>query len=97
LPFAQEKKIATLINRPFEEGELFERVKGRSLPEWVVEFDCTSWAQFFLKFILSNDAATCVIPATSNIKHMADNMLAGVGRLPDQNHKKKMIEMFRQG
>jgi diketogulonate reductase-like aldo/keto reductase len=95
LPLAQEKGIATLINRPFEEGALFDRVKGKSLPEWANEFDCTSWAQFFLKFILSSAAVTCVIPATSNIKHLADNMNAGFGRLPDPNHKKKMIELFR--
>jgi diketogulonate reductase-like aldo/keto reductase len=95
LPLAQEKGIATLINRPFEEGALFDRVRGKSLPEWANEFDCTSWAQFFLKFILSSAAVTCVIPATSNIKHLADNMNAGFGRLPDPNHKKKMIELFR--
>jgi diketogulonate reductase-like aldo/keto reductase len=94
LPLAQEKGIAILINRPFEEGALFDRVKGKSLPEWVADFDCASWGQFFLKFILSNDAVTCVIPATSNIKHLVDNMQAGLGRLPDSNHKKKMIEFF---
>src|SRR5690606_12233831 len=64
LPLAQEKKIAMLINRPFEEGALFSRVRGKNLPEWAKEFDCATWGQFFLKFILSHPAVTCVIPGT---------------------------------
>ena len=95
IPLAQEKGIATLINRPFEEGSLFDHVKGKALPEWAIEFDCKSWAQLFLKFILANPAVTCVIPATSNLKHLLDNMQAGAGRLPNVDHKKKMIEIFR--
>lgn len=94
LPLALEKKIAVLINRPFEEGALFARVKGKSLPEWAAEFDCTSWAQFFLKFIISNPAVTCVIPGTSKVTHLLDNLQAGVGQLPGLNHKKKMIDLI---
>lgn len=94
LPLAQELKVAVIINRPFEEGALFGRVKGKALPEWASEFDCTSWAQLFLKFILSNPAVTCVIPGTSKVTHLLDNLKAGVGKLPDSTHKKKMIELI---
>jgi aryl-alcohol dehydrogenase-like predicted oxidoreductase len=94
LPLAQELKVAVIINRPFEEGALFGRVKGKALPEWANEFDCTSWAQLFLKFILSNPAVTCVIPGTSKVTHLLDNLQAGVGKLPDSTHKKKMIELI---
>lgn len=90
-PLAQEKKISVLINRPFEEGALFSRVRGKTLPDWAKEFDCSSWGQFFLKFILSHPAVTCVIPGTSKPHHMADNAMAGVGKLPDTDHRKKMI------
>lgn len=94
LPLAQELNVAVLINRPFEEGALFGRVKGKPVPEWAAEFDCTSWAQLFLKFILSNPAVTCVIPGTSKVNHLLDNMKAGMGKLPDPSHKKKMIELI---
>ncbi len=90
-PLAQEKKISVLINRPFEEGALFSRVRGKTLPDWAKEFDCSSWGQFFLKFILSHPAVTCVIPGTSKPHHMADNAMAGVGKLPNADHRKKMI------
>ncbi len=93
-PLAQEKKVSVLINRPFEEGALFNRVKGKSLPDWAKEFDCTSWGQFFLKFILAHPAVTCVIPGTSKPQHMLDNAMGGYGRLPDSTHRKKMIELF---
>jgi diketogulonate reductase-like aldo/keto reductase len=94
LPLAQEKKVAVLINQPFEEGTLFGRVKGKSLPVWAKEFDCNSWGQFFLKFILSNDAVTCVIPGTSKPHHMLDNLGAGFGKLPTAEHRKQMIELI---
>jgi aryl-alcohol dehydrogenase-like predicted oxidoreductase len=93
-PLAQEKGTAVLINRPFEEGFLFNKVKGRELPEWSRDFDCNSWAQFFLKFILSHPAVTCVIPGTSKPHHMADNLLAGHGRFPDEKQRRKMIELI---
>ncbi len=91
LSLAKDKGIATLINRPFQRGELFQHVKGKSLPDWAGEFDCASWAQFFLKFVLSHPAVTCAIPATSKPRHMADNMAAGFGRLPDDAMRKRMI------
>jgi diketogulonate reductase-like aldo/keto reductase len=94
LPLAREKKVAVLINQPFEEGALFGRVKGKSLPAWAKEFDCNSWGQFFLKFILSNDAVTCVIPGTSKPHHMLDNLGAGFGKLPTVEHRKQMIELI---
>lgn len=92
LPLAADKGLAVLVNRAFEDGRLFRRVKGKALPEWAKEFDCTSWAQFFLKYVLSHPAVTCVIPATSKPKHLADNMGAGLGRLPDARTQRKMRE-----
>ncbi len=65
LPLAAERKVAVLVNRPYENGALFARVRGKPLPEWAAEFDCTSWGQFFLKFILAHPAVNCVIPATA--------------------------------
>jgi diketogulonate reductase-like aldo/keto reductase len=93
-PLAQERKVAVIINQPFEEGALFSRVKGKSLPAWAKEFDCNSWGQFFLKFILSNDAVTCVIPGTSKPHHMLDNLGAGFGKLPSAEHRKQMAELL---
>jgi diketogulonate reductase-like aldo/keto reductase len=93
-PLAQEKKVAVLINQPFEEGALFQRVKGKKLPAWAKEFDCASWGQFFLKFILSHPAVTCVIPGTSKPHHMADNLGAAFGKLPDQQHREQMIRLI---
>lgn len=92
-PLAQEKKIAIIINQPFEEGELFKRVKGKTLPEWAKEFDCHSWAQFFLKFILAQPAVTCVIPGTSKPQHIADNLGAAFGKLPTQDHLSRMANV----
>ena len=92
LPIAQEKGIATLINRPYQRGSLFRLVKGKPLPAWATEIDCASWGQFFLKFIASHPSATCIIPATSKLKHMLDNMAAGYGRLPDERTRQRMIE-----
>ncbi len=92
LPFAQEKKVAVLVNRPFEEGALFQKVKGKPLPAWAAEFDCASWAQFFLKFILSNPAVTCAIPGTSRLTHLVDNLGAAMGKLPDSSQRQRMID-----
>jgi diketogulonate reductase-like aldo/keto reductase len=94
LPIAREKGIATLINRPYQRGSLFRKVKGKSLPAWTAEFDCTSWGQFFLKFIAAHPAVTCIIPATSRLKHMVDNMAAGYGRLPDEATRQRMIRFI---
>lgn len=90
LPLAEERGMAVLVNRPFGGGSLFQRVRGRDLPVWAAEFDCESWAQFFLKFVVSHPAVTCAIPATSNPRHAADNMGAGSGRLPDAGMRERM-------
>ena len=90
LPLAAERKVAVLVNRPFEDGALFARVRGKPLPDWATEIDCQSWAQFFLKFIVSHPAVTCVIPATARPDHMADNVRAGLGRMPDDKMRERM-------
>ncbi|HUG98189.1 MAG TPA: aldo/keto reductase [Gammaproteobacteria bacterium] len=90
LPLAAERGMAVLVNRPFGGGDLFPRVRGQKLPAWAAEFDCESWAQFFLKFVVSHPAVTCAIPATSNPRHAADNMGAGFGRLPDARMRARM-------
>ncbi len=94
LPMAADKGIATLINRPFQRGELFEQVRNKELPDWAAEFDCSSWGQFFLKFVVSHPAVTCAIPMTSRLKHMEDNMDASYGSLPDNGMRMKMIKLI---
>ena len=93
-PLAQEKKVAIIINQPFEEGALFNRVKGKMVPEWAKEFDCNSWGQFFLKFILFHTAVTCVIPGTSKPHHMLDNLGAAFGKLPTEKHRDQMLKLM---
>jgi aryl-alcohol dehydrogenase-like predicted oxidoreductase len=90
LPLAAERGIAVLVNRPYAEGALFRRVRGRALPPWAAEIDCRSWGQFFLKWILAHPAVTAVIPATSNPDHLTDNMGAGTGALPDRATRARM-------
>jgi diketogulonate reductase-like aldo/keto reductase len=94
LPIVRDRGIATLINVPFGRGRLFNKVKGLELPDWAAEFDCKSWAQFFLKYIISHPQVTCVIPATSKPHHMTDNMAAGYGRLPDEDTRRKMELLY---
>ncbi|MCG6935363.1 MAG: aldo/keto reductase, partial [Proteobacteria bacterium] len=94
LPIAAERNIAVLVNRPFQRGDLFRKVQGKSLPDWAGEFDCQSWAQFFLKYIVSQPQVTCAIPATRKESHMVDNMAAGFGRLPDAAMRKRMESYF---
>lgn len=96
LPLAQDKGIATLINRPFQKGYLFRLSKGKALPDWASQCDCDSWAQVFLKFVVSHPAVNCAIPATSKVKHMQDNMRAGFGRLPDAELRKTMIKYMEK-
>ncbi|GAB5450801.1 MAG: aldo/keto reductase [Halioglobus sp.] len=91
LPLAQERGIATMINRPFQRGALFKDSRDKAFPEFAREFDCSSWGQFFLKFILGHPAVTCVIPATSKPGHMADNMGANFGRVPNAPERIKML------
>lgn len=93
LPLAAELGVAVLVMRPFDGGELFARVKGRPLPPWAADLDCTSFAQLFLKFILGHPAVHCPLPATSSAKHMADNVAAGFGRLPDAAEREKIAAL----
>ncbi len=94
LSIAAERGIATLINRPFQRGDLFRQVKGRALPAWAGEIDCATWGQIFLKYVISHPAVTSVIPATSKLKHMLDNMAAGFGRMPDAQMRLTMERHF---
>jgi diketogulonate reductase-like aldo/keto reductase len=89
LPLCAERSVATIINRPLEEGGLFRRAR-RALPPIAAELDCASWAQFFLKFIAAHPAVTCIIPATAKPEHMADNLAAGSGRIPDEAQRRAM-------
>jgi aryl-alcohol dehydrogenase-like predicted oxidoreductase len=93
LPLAQERGIAVLINRPFGAGDLFGKVRSKPLPDWATEFDCRSWAQFFLKWIVAHSAVTCGIPATDKPGHLEDNMQGGVGRFPDEKMRRRMVEL----
>jgi diketogulonate reductase-like aldo/keto reductase len=90
LPLAAERSVGVLVNRPFSTGGLFGKVRGRALPDWAAEFDCASWGQFFLKFILGHPAVTCVIPGTAKPEHMRDNLAAGSGRLPNASQRRRM-------
>jgi diketogulonate reductase-like aldo/keto reductase len=94
LSVTQERRIAVLVNRPFGGGDIFERVRSKPLPDWAAEFDCRSWAQFFLKWIIAHPAVTCVIPATDKPRHLEDNMLAGIGPLPDAKMRRRMVELL---
>ena len=90
LPLAAERGIAVIVNRPFQEGVLIERMMRHPLPAWAGEIDCANWAQFLLKFIVSHPAVTCVIPATRRVDHMEENMGALRGRLPDAKMRGRM-------
>ena len=93
LPLAQERGVAVIVNRPFGAGDLFDKVRSKPLPDWTGDFDCRSWAQFFLKWIVGNPAVSCAIPATGKPQHLEDNMQGGFGRLPDPNTRPRMVEL----
>ena len=95
LPLAADMGVAVIINRPYQSGALFSAVRGREVPEWAAEF-AGSWGQFFLKFIVSHPAVTCAIPATSKPQHMADNLLGGMGPLPDKATRARMIRFMEE-
>ena len=90
LPLARDRGVAVLANRPFAEGGLFQRVRTQAVPPWAAEFECDSWAQFFLKWILANPAVTCAIPGTSRPQHLVDNLKAALGKLPDAAMRDRM-------
>ncbi|HLU65391.1 MAG TPA: aldo/keto reductase [Kofleriaceae bacterium] len=94
LPAARDHGVAVLVMSPFESGALFRRVKGKPLPAWAAEIDCTSWAQIFLKFLLGHPAVTCPLPATSRVKHLEDNMGALRGRVPDEALRRRIAALF---
>lgn len=96
LPFCRDRGIAVMINRPFADGAMFARVRGRPLPGWAGEIGCRSWGQFFLRFVVSHPAVTCVIPATSKPRHMIDNAAAGLAPLPDEQQRRRMAEYWTQ-
>jgi len=91
---AKDLGMAVIANRPFAEGALFRRVKGKPLPNWAKDYGIQSWAQYFLKWIVSHPAMTCAIPGTGNPKHMQDNLGAGLGPLPDESARKRMAAYF---
>jgi aryl-alcohol dehydrogenase-like predicted oxidoreductase len=94
LPLAREKGVAVLVNRPFGGGEALRRALGKPLPAWAAEFDCSSWAQFLLKWILAHPAVTCAIPATGKRAHLDDDLDAALGRLPDEKLRRRMVDVF---
>lgn len=94
LPLARERGMAVMINLPFGRGRLFSRAKGKPLPPFAAEIDCTSWAQFFLKFLLANPAVTVVIPGTDRPEFALDNLNAARGRIPDAKMREQMIKFW---
>ena len=93
LPLARERKIGVLIYAPFGRTRLWRRVQGREVPAWAADFDARTWAQFFLKFVISHPDVTAATPATSQAQNMADNMGAAMGRLPNEEQRRRMIEL----
>jgi diketogulonate reductase-like aldo/keto reductase len=97
LPVAAAHGVAVIANQPLERGDPFRRVRERVLPDWAVEFDCASWAQLFLKYVLAEPAVTCVIPATGSPEHMKDDLAAGFGRLPDGRQLQRIRALWDAG
>ncbi len=91
LPLARDRGIAVIVNRPFREGALVRALARQRLPSWAAEIDCTSWAQIVLKFILSNLAVTCAIPATTSVAHVRENLRGASGRLPDAALRQSIV------
>ena len=96
LPLARDLGKAVIINRPYEGGTLFRQVQGKPLPSWAKDFDCNSWAAYFLKYILANTAVTCAIPGTSKENHLRENLGASLGRLPNSDQQKQMVDYFNR-
>lgn len=90
LPLARERGMAVMVNVPFGRGRLFAQTRGKPLPPWAEEFDCGSWAQFFLKYVVSHEAVTCAIPGMGRPEHVRDNLAAMRGRLPDPAMRRRM-------
>ena len=94
LPLAAQRGVAVIVNQPFERGDLFRAVRGTTVPDWAADFDCTSWAQLFLKYLLGDPAITVLIPATDKPDHMADNLKAGYGRLPNADQRERIRRLW---
>ena len=94
LPLAAARGTAVLVNRPFEDGALFERVRGKALPGWAADLDAASFGQLALKFIIGHPAVTCIIPATGKLSHLEDNLGGGRGRLPDASQREAIAQLF---
>ena len=94
LPVAAARGVAVIVNQPLGQGGLVRRASGKPLPEWARDFDCESWAQLLLKYVVAEPAVTCVIPATRNPEHMADNLAAGFGRLPDAEQRRHIRALW---
>ncbi|HEU4779698.1 MAG TPA: aldo/keto reductase [Steroidobacteraceae bacterium] len=95
LPLCADRGVAVLINRAFEDGNLFTKVQGKALPAWAAEFGAKSWAQVFLKFVLAHPAVTCVIPATGKLRNLVDNLAAATGPLPDAKQRAQIIAALK--
>jgi diketogulonate reductase-like aldo/keto reductase len=93
-PTAAARGVAVIVNQPFEQGGMFHKLRGRALPGWAAEFDCTSWAQMFLKYIIGEPAVTVAIPATASPEHMADDLKGGLGRLPDARQREQIRRLW---
>lgn len=93
LPLAVERRLAVLVNRPFAQAGLFRKVRGKALPPWTSDIGCSTWAQFFLKFVVSHPAVTCTIPGTSKVEHLVDNLKGGIGALPDAAMRERMARV----
>jgi aryl-alcohol dehydrogenase-like predicted oxidoreductase len=94
IPLAGDRGAAVMINLPFGRGRLFKAVQGKKLPEWASEFDCQSWPQFFLKYIVSHPAITCAVPGMARTEYVVDNLGAARGRLPDGATRRKMEQFI---
>lgn len=94
IPLAPDRGMGVMINLPFGRGRLFKAVQGKKLPEWTGEFDCATWAQFFLKYIVSHPAITCAVPGMARAEYVVDNLGAARGRLPDAAMRKRMEQFI---
>ena len=94
LPLALERKIAVLVNLPFGRSALFREAAGQPLPPWAADIDVHSWAQYFLKYVISHPAVTCAIPGSTQVSHLIDNQGAGHGRLPDESMRRRMEQYW---
>lgn len=94
LPLAADKGVAVLVNRPFEDGSMFNAVRGKPVPAWAAEIDATSWGQIFLKYVLAHPAVTAAIPATGKVHHLEDNLAGARGRLPDAKLKAEIVRVL---